>query len=153
MSYVSPNYRSYVSTNYKTNPAAPMGQWVCTRTSSKGPYETTPPSDVTGTPDFCGQCVSFITTVCPTIPVNTSHWKKGALAKGNKDIRSGTAIATFDSNGRYYGHAAIYDSQNTLGLTVIDQWVTPPAQPIHQRLLRFGAHGNSNNGDNFYVIE
>jgi hypothetical protein len=144
---------AYVSSNYKTNPNAPMGNWVCTRTSSDGPYATEPPSDKTRGPNFCGQCVSFVTTVCPTIPVNTGLWKKGDLVKGDKAILAGTAIATFDKNDKYFGHAAIYESQTNVGINVVDQWVTSPASPIHQRMLRFGAHGLANNGDNFYVVE
>lgn len=143
----------YVSLNYKANPNAPLGKWVCTRISSDRPYNSVPPANKTGTPNFCGQCVSFVTVVCPAIPVNTRSWKKGALVKGKKDVLPGTAIATFDASGHYSGHAAIYESQNAAGINVVDQWVTPPASPIHQRTLRFGAHGNSNNGDNFYVIE
>lgn len=42
--------------------------------------------------------------------------------QGNTAIRPGTAIATFDSNGRYIGHAAIYLGQNAQGIQVIDQW-------------------------------
>jgi hypothetical protein len=97
--------------------------------------------------------VSYVTTVCSTIPVSTGVWRKGVQVKGNKNALRGTAIATFDSSGKYSGHAAIYESQTTLGINVVDQWVTPPAKAIHKRLLRFGAHGNSNNGDNFFVIE
>lgn len=144
---------SYVATNYLTNLKAPIGKWACTRTSSISPYDKEPPSDKQGSSDFCGQCVSYVTTVCPTIPVATKYWKKGAKAKENKDILAGTAIATFDKNGKYSGHAAIYERQDTVGINVVDQWVTSPAKAIHKRILRFGAHGNSNNGDNFFVIE
>jgi hypothetical protein len=143
----------YVAVSYLTNRKAPMGQWVCTRTSALGPYAAEPPADKRGNPNFCGQCVSFVTTVCPTIPVSTSLWKKGEQAKGSKTILPGTAIATFGSDGKYSGHAAIYESQTPVGINVVDQWVTPPAKAIHKRLLRFGAHGNSNNGDNFFIIE
>ncbi|GGF19294.1 hypothetical protein GCM10011611_26500 [Aliidongia dinghuensis] len=143
----------YVSSNYANNPNAPLGKWVCTRISSNQPYDAAPPANKTHNPDYCGQCVSFVTTVCPTIPVDTKRWKKGTLVKGDTKILAGTAIATFDSNGQYSGHAAIYESQTASGINVVDQWVTPPAKPIHRRTLKFGAHGNSNNGDNFYVIE
>ena len=143
----------YVSVNYLNNPKAPMGQWVCTRTSANGPYDQVPPANMTHGPDFCGQCVSYVTTVCPTLPVGTSAWKKGSQVKGNANIARGTAIATFDSDGTYSGHAAIYESQTPAGVNVVDQWVTPPATAIHKRVLRFGAHGNSNNGDNFFIID
>lgn len=143
----------YVATNYIGNPKAPLGKWVCTRTSSMGPFDQAPPADKTGNPNFCGQCVSYVTTVCPAIPVNTGAWKKGAQVKGNNGIQVGTAIATFDANGKYSGHAAIYESQTPDGINVVDQWVTPPAKAIHKRMLRFGAQGNSNNGDNFYIVD
>ncbi len=143
----------YVASNYLTNPKAPLGKWVCTRTSTLGPYDTAPPAAETHGPDFCGQCVSFVTTVCPTLPVGTVAWKKGVQVKGTTSILPGTAIATFNSDGKYSGHAAIYESQTLTGINVIDQWVTPPAKAIHKRMLRFGAHGNSNNGDNFFVID
>ena len=143
----------YVSTDYANNTKAPLGQWTCTRTSSLGPYDSTPPAETQGNPNYCGQCVSFVTTVCPTLPVSTHSWRKGGLVKGDSTIAAGTAIATFDANGRYNGHAAIYENQTDTGINVVDQWVTPPAQAIHRRMLRFGARGLSNNGDNFYVIE
>lgn len=144
---------AYVSTNYSTNSKAPLGQWVCTRTSTSGPFTQTPPADTQSGPNYCGQCVSFVTTVCPTLPVRTTEWKKGVQVKGDKTIKAGTAIATFGKNGKYYGHAAIYENQTDMGINVVDQWVTPPAKAIHRRMLRFGASGLANNGDNFYVID
>lgn len=144
---------AYVATNYLANPKAPLGKWVCTRTSTITPFATNPPADKTNGPNFCGQCVSYVTTVCSTLPVSTFFWKKGVQVKGKNDTRAGTAIATFNILGKYSGHAAIYESQTPAGINVVDQWVTPPATAIHKRLLRFGAHGNSNNGDNFFVIE
>ncbi len=143
----------YIAKDYLTNPSAPLGKWVCTRTSTMGPYDEVPPADKQHAPDFCGQCVSFVTTVCSTIPVNTGGWKKGAQVKGNAAVVAGTAIATFDNKGKYSGHAAIYESQTATAINVVDQWVTPPAREIHQRKLRFGASGNANNGDNFFVID
>jgi hypothetical protein len=66
----------------------------------------------------------------------------------------GTAIATFNEFGKYYGHAAIYVSQNGEGITVYDQWVALPGpKAVGPRTLRWGAHGIANNGDNFYVVE
>ena len=143
----------YVAVNWLANTKAPLGKWVCTRTSADGPYSATPPTDKQNGPNFCGQCVSFVTTVCPTIPVNTGMWKQGALVKGNTKIQPGTAIATFNSAGKYYGHTAIYEHQTTTGINVVDQWVTPPATAIHKRMLQFGAHELANNGDNFYIVD
>ena len=142
----------YVSNNYKTNAAAPYGQWVCTRASSLGPFADEP-DDKSAHPDFCGQCVSFVAQVCPTIPVATRQWKQGKLVKGDTAVVAGTAIATFNATGGYSGHAAIYESQTPAGLNVVDQWVTNKGKPIGARLLRFGAKGVSNNGDLFHVVD
>ena len=103
--------------------------------------------------NYCGQCVSFVTRVCPTVPTSTGAWRQGKQVKGDITIVPGTAIAAFDANGRYYGHAAIYEGQTPDGLNVVDQWVTGEGKPIGPRLLRFGARGVSNNGDLFYVID
>ena len=142
----------YVSQNYSSNANAPMGEWVCTRTSALGPYKTTPPLAQRGGPDFCGQCVSFITTVCPAIPVATSKWKKGVPVKGNSLLGKGTAIATFVKDG-YSGHAAIYESQDEKGIHVYDQWVTGAGKAIGPRLIKWDGTGVANNGAGYYVID
>jgi|SRR4051794_9777 hypothetical protein len=126
---------AYVSTNYENNPDAPIDKdtWV-------------------GTAPYYGQCVSYVKFVTPGLPA-TALWKKGEQVKENTKVVRGTVIATFNKEGHYEGHAAIYESQTVAGLKVVDQWITPPAKPIHRRLLRFGAHGNSNDGDGFFVVE
>jgi len=74
--------------------------------------------------------------------------------KNSRNIVAGTVIATFDANGHYKGHAAIYVSQDATGILVYDQYVTPPSpKPVGPRVLRWGAKGNSNNGDNFHVVD
>ncbi|WP_174292376.1 BPSL0067 family protein [Sphingomonas bacterium] len=144
---------AYVSANYRNNTAAPFGQWVCNRISPLGPYAAKPEAKLQHGPvNFCGQCVSFVTQVCPSIPVSTAQWKKGVQVKG-ATLAAGTAIATFDANGHYYGHAAIYENQNASGINVVDQWVTGAGSPIHARLIRFGGHGLANDGNGFYVID
>ena len=142
----------YVSQNYAKNADAPLKEWVCTRTSALGPYKTKPPKNQQGGPDFCGQCVSYVTTVCPTIPVATGKWKKGVPVKGNLTIAKGTAIATF-SNEKYQGHAAIYESQDKDGIHVYDQWVTGAGKAVGTRLIKWDGSGVSNNGAGFYVVE
>jgi len=65
-----------------------------------------------------------------------------------------TVIATFNANDQYEGHAAIYVSQDDLGLRVYDQYIygrVPKA--VGPRTLRFGAQGDANNGDKFFVVE
>jgi hypothetical protein len=72
----------------------------------------------------------------------------------------GTAIATFNPDGKYgnhtdgRSHAAILVSVNSDGLLVYDQWLN---QPVAQRTIRYRGLTNSknatNDGDAFYVIE
>ena len=143
----------FVAINYSNNANAPIDKWVCTRTSRLGPFSSLPANTTRNNPDYCGQCVSYVTTVCPTIPVNTSEWKKGVPVKGNKSLAEGTAIATFNATGHYQGHAAIYVSQDDQGIHVYDQWVTGAGKAIGPRLIKWNGHGVSNNGAGFYVIE
>lgn len=115
-----------------------------------------------------GQCVAY-TKKAATMPP-TVAWRRGDAVKGNADIAPGTAIATFDSSGRYgnhtdgRSHAAIYLGQDANGIRVLDQWVshrltrtgekiTVP-QPVHERIIRFHkAPRAENDGDNYYVVE
>jgi hypothetical protein len=143
----------FVSSNYASNTAAPVNQWTCARTSNLGPYASVPSNSVRHSPDFCGQCVSYVTTVCDGIPVDTSKWKKGVRVRGNTIIVEGTAIATFNATGVYEGHAAIYVSQDDKGISVFDQWVTGAGKAIGKRVIKWGGAGVSNNGDGFYVVE
>lgn len=102
-----------------------------------------------------GQCVEFVQH-CASAP-HTSSWRKGAKVRGGQ-IRSGTAIATFDETGRYPNrstgnHAAIYISQTTAGIWVYDQWVSQGE--VRKRFIRFknGVGSPSNDGDRFYIIK
>ncbi|GKT20574.1 BPSL0067 family protein [Acidovorax sp. SUPP3334] len=144
---------AYISANYAKNTDAPVGKWTCAPSSSQEPFATAPSGDDTQGTDLCGQCVSYVKRVCPTLP-STSAWKKGAAVKGNTKLVPGTVIATFNAAGSYHGHAAIYVGQSPAGISVYDQYVTPPSpKAIGPRTLRWGAHGNSNNGDKFYVVD
>lgn len=144
---------AYISSNYANNPNAPVGTWTCSPTSSLGPFNSAPSGTNTTGNNLCGQCVSYVKKVCPALP-STANWTKGAAVKGNTSIVPGTVIATFDDSGHYHGHAAIYVGQTPIGINVYDQYVTPPSpKAIGPRTLRWGAHGNSNNGDKFYVVE
>lgn len=79
----------------------------------------------------------------------------------------GTAIATFDEQGRYINdttgksHAAIYLGQDPTGIQVLDQWVSRvpgqqerKVQTVHQRTVKFQSQPKQvNDGRNYYVIE
>ena len=144
---------AYISTTYVNNAKAPVGKWTCAPTSQVAPLDSAPTEAQSKAPDLCGQCVSYVKQVCPALPA-TANWKKGEQVKTAKNVMSGTVIATFNAADKYEGHAAIYVSQNKDGISVYDQWRTPPTpKAVGPRLLRWGAAGNANNGDRFYVVE
>eukprot|EP01118_Nematostelium_gracile_P000498 TRINITY_DN10564_c0_g1_i4.p1 TRINITY_DN10564_c0_g1~~TRINITY_DN10564_c0_g1_i4.p1 ORF type:complete len:136 (-),score=27.71 TRINITY_DN10564_c0_g1_i4:64-471(-) len=95
------------------------------------------------------ECVALVKHACKA--PQTSKWNKGDLVKGNSP-KEGTGIATFEGPGAsYQGHAAIYLSQDSNRIKVIDQWKGHAAS---ERVIRFGGtNGVSNDGNKFYVIE
>ena len=112
-----------------------------------------------------GECVPLV-QMATGAPL-TVFWHRGALVQGNTGLKPGTAIATFDTNGRYgnhtngTSHAAIYLGQDANGIEVIDQWNIRQRHQIvgkHQpqkRRLRFGnPHAEPvNQGSRYYVVE
>jgi hypothetical protein len=102
-----------------------------------------------------GQCVRYVQE-CAGVP-HTSHWRCGRKVRGG-DVEKGTAIATFDPNGRYgnhtdgRSHAAILIEELDEGLHVWDQWLR---HPVARRIIRFrgGQSRKVNDGDQFHVIE
>lgn len=119
-------------------------------------YLCTDPDSYTGKKVGNGECVTFVQQAAGA-PV-TATWKQGAAVRGNLSLAKGTAIATFDTNGKYANlktgnHAAIYVSQDTLGLFVYDQWRSQGK--VLKRHIRFnGGKGSaSNDGDAFSVID
>ncbi|WP_228893459.1 BPSL0067 family protein [Pseudoduganella aquatica] len=73
------------------------------------------------------ECVEFVRQACGA--PRTSTWRKGVnvLLATPGTIPSGTAIATFDDNGKYPTdtkgkHAAVYLGHGPGGIRVLDQW-------------------------------
>lgn len=103
-----------------------------------------------------GQCVALVQTADPNVGL-TRTWAQGSQVQGNTELKPGTAIATFDANGRYANatdgssHAAIYLGQDERGIQVLDQWAGKPAT---YRTIRWSsATGQaSNTGSKFYVV-
>jgi hypothetical protein len=105
------------------------------------------------------ECVEFVrqSTGAP----QTLMWKKGKKVSDAKigEIARGTAIATFDANGKYPTdalgkHAAIYLEHNAQRILVLDQW--NDQGEVKQRLIWFSrpkGTRRSNDADTFYVIE
>jgi hypothetical protein len=100
--------------------------------------------------------VEFVKAVA-LVP-QTSLWKKGELVKGSQTMIAGTAIATFNEQGKYPNHgtgnhAAIYLSQDALGIFVVEQY--KGLDSVQKRHIRFraGSGSPSNDGDAFSAIE
>src|SRR5579863_8930857 len=93
-------------------------------------YIAQDPESHQGTVVGSGQCVAFVEQASGA-PL-TSSWHCGDKVRGNSTIQKGTAIATFDANGKYTNstdgtsHAAIYIGQDAVGLQVWDQWTGQP---------------------------
>lgn len=105
------------------------------------------------------ECVEFVrqTSNAP----QTTTWKRGKKVSDASftEIARGTAIATFDANGRYPTdglgkHAAIYLSHDKNRIVVLDQW---DAQgEVKERSIWFNrptGTKRSNDANTFYVIE
>ncbi len=105
------------------------------------------------------ECVEFIRQAAGA--PGTPAWKPGVKVSDAKmgDIPRGTAIATFDSSGKYPTdalgrHAAIYLSQSADGIQVLDQWNSQgQVLPRTIHFKRPKGTTRSNDGDTFYVIQ
>ena len=105
------------------------------------------------------ECVEFIRQAAGAL--HTSTWKKGKKVSEAKagDIPRGTAIATFDANGRYPTdglgkHAAIYLFHDSICIRVLDQW--NDQREVKSRPIWFNRpKGTKRNNDanTYYVIE
>jgi len=107
-----------------------------------------------------GHCVPLVQQFAGCPP--TAEWTKGVDVRNHMLLLKGTAIATF-VNGKYPNagtgnHAALYVSQDSAGVWVVDQYVG--SNGIKKRHLKFkgkAADGRyvdpTNNGDAFSVIE
>jgi hypothetical protein len=102
-----------------------------------------------------GHCVAFVRQVT-RLPA-TAAWRRGENVRAAASVAPGTAIATFDADGRYgnhtdgRSHAAILIARHPDGLLVWDQWL---GQPVHQRVIRYqGGQGTAvNDGDQYHVV-
>jgi hypothetical protein len=102
-----------------------------------------------------GQCVALVQAWAgaPT----TSTWRQGIKVKGNgSTISKGTVIATMVDghypNHAHGNHAAIFLSEDSNGIRVMDQWTghAPSIRTIH---FHGGTGSPSNDADKFYVVE
>jgi hypothetical protein len=144
-----------LSANLKTRES--LKEYLAKRAPGQGP--SLPPP---GSPSsYIGEVVGsgMPTEFCGSASGNpsTSSWHRGIQVKGNTLIQPGTLIATFDPDGTYgnhtdgRSHCAIYQSQTTEGILVLDQW---PKHPVSARFIKFlGASGLAvNDGDQYFVV-
>jgi len=102
-----------------------------------------------------GQCVALVQQAAGL--GHTSTWQKGDAVLGNPNLKPGTPIACFDSDGKYgnhtngTSHAAIYLGPSLTkpgGIRVYDQWAGHPAS-----IRDIGLSGSPvNNAKAFSVI-
>ena len=111
-------------------------------------------SDIVGN----GQCVTAYSKFSG-VTGDTKRWRAGVDVADNGDIKPGTAIATFDSNGRYPSgkdkNSGIYLGPGTKG-SILDQWPAHSPNPAHppqpREVLNDNARGASNNANAYHVI-
>jgi hypothetical protein len=98
------------------------------------------------------QCVAF-TKHFSSAP-QTAQWRRGTAVWGNTDLAPGTAIATFNQDGRYPSasgwNSAIYVSQDDTGILIIDQWPGHPAKP--RVIVPNSPWGRPNDASEYSVI-
>jgi len=105
------------------------------------------------------ECAEFIRQATGAPP--TISWRKGLKVADAKlgQILRGTAIATFDDNGKYPidglgKHAAIYLSHSEANIQVLDQWdAQGEVKPRAISFKRPKGTRRSNDAKTFFVIE
>ena len=136
-----------IDRHHEGNIASPMEEAM--------PYICNSAGSFVGQKSGSGQCVEFV-RACTHAPPSSVR-RQGDKVRGNLSIQRGTAIATFNAHGLYANdstgnHAAIYDSQDSSGVWVYDQWVKQGS--VQKRQISFRGSGSaSNDGDAFYVVE
>ena len=89
----------------------------------------------------------------------TSVAAPGAKAFSAPAIPAGTVIATFTKDGKYRGHAAIFEKVDDSGIHVVNQWIAgnnPLPVSRYTFAFKYGMGLNPtyvNDGDNYYVVE
>lgn len=107
-----------------------------------------------------GQCV----TACSKfsgVTGDTKRWRAGEGVADSRDIKPGTAIATFDGNARYPSgkdkNSGPYLGPGTKGsIWILDQWPAHSPNSAHppqpREVLNDNTRGASNNANAYHVI-
>lgn len=139
-------------------PGAPMGTQLASANASAGASADGAgikalPRGAVGS----GQCVALVQNAAGI--GHTSTWQAGGSVMGNPNLKPGTAIATFDQNGKYgnhtngSSHAAIYLGPSKVypgGIQVYDQW---SGQPAHVRDIRPNGGTAVNSANAFQIVK
>ena len=116
-------------------------------------------SDIVGN----GECVAACKKFAGLEGTSTDQWRAGPKVVDDKNIKPGTAIATFDSKGRYPGkdqdkNSGIYLGRGVNGsIWILDQWPAragtgQQAHPPQPRELRPSGSTVSNSSNAYYEI-
>jgi hypothetical protein len=106
---------------------------------------------------FGVQCVGLVKYYSDAGP--TSTWQEGASLSDGDPIMPGTAIATFNSEGRYASkktgnHACFFVSflPGNAGIRVLEQHVKPTPDKIQLRSLKFKGSSEIDDASAYAVI-
>ena len=104
-----------------------------------------------------GECVDLIKEYVRSLRSrSTATWRAGDwIMEAGTSIRKGTAIATFDKDGRYPQqrtgqHAALVVRVMGSGIWVVDQWRNNGGK-ITKRLIRIPPPGQQRNADGSFA--
>lgn len=132
----------------------------CQRSIWVGSINAISMTDYVGSKDYWGECVSFAKALSKST-LNTNYWIKGRNVVSSGNVKPGTVIATFGSNGKYlnkrgYSHTAIFreyvrDSNwKIIGFSVWDQnYVKTGIVGRHD--IRSGT--KTSEATNYYVVQ
>ena len=89
---------------------------------------------------------------------HTSTWIKGkkVMDCAAEEIVKGTVISTFDENGKYpttARHAAIYESHDSTGINVIDQWNSQRMAKRRKIRLKNSPARDINDASWYYIVQ
>jgi hypothetical protein len=102
------------------------------------------------------ECVALVQKTSG-IP-HTSTWMKGkkVLDCSPVELQVGTVIATFDENGKYpltARHTALYESHDSSGINVIDQWNSQGMAKRRKIRLKNNPERDVNDAGHYFIVQ
>jgi hypothetical protein len=102
------------------------------------------------------ECVALVQKTSG-IP-HTSTWMKGkkVLDCSPVELQTGTVIATFDENGKYpltARHTALYESHDSSGINVIDQWNSQGMAKRRKIRLKNNPERDVNDAGHYFIVQ